>query len=194
MESSAKHIFLIRHQRPALSKKGWFGRKQARQFIRDYDTVDIEALVNKPAGLPFEQISRVYCSRLPRARLTARAIFGSDIELIEDPDFNEFQRRIFELPLLKLPLKFWLLSARALWLLGLNNQGIETFKQARVRARRCAERLTREAEKDNKVVLVAHGFLNAFIKRALKQMGWRVVRHDGQGFLGVTELIKTMAP
>jgi phospholipase/lecithinase/hemolysin len=43
-------------------------------------------------------------------------------------------------------------------------------------------------------VLVAHGFLNAFIKRALKQMGWRVVRHDGQGFLGVTELIKTMAP
>ncbi|CAA9223515.1 MAG: hypothetical protein AVDCRST_MAG95-648 [uncultured Adhaeribacter sp.] len=194
MESSAKHIFLIRHQRPDLPKKGWFGQQQASKFLRDYDTVNIEALVNKPPGLPFEQITRVYCSGLPRARQTARAIFGPDIELIEDPDFNEFQRRIFEFPLLRLPLKFWLLSARALWLLGLNHQGIETFKQARVRARRCAERLAREAEKENKVVLVAHGFLNAFIRRALKQMGWRVVRHDGAGFLGVTELIKAATP
>ena len=183
-------IFLIRHQRPALSKKGWFNRQQAHQFVLDYDTCNIEELVNKPIGLPFENITKVYCSSLPRAKLTARAIFGPHVLLLEDAAFNEFQRDIFQLPLLKFPIKFWLLSTRVLWLLGVNYKGIETFRQARARAWQAAQHLAAYAQTDGLVVLVAHGFLNFFILRALKKMGWRVVRHDGSNFLGVTELVK----
>lgn len=193
-DQSNLHIFLIRHQRPALSKKGWFGQKQARQFISDYDACDIEQLVSKPADLPLEHIKKVYCSSLARSKQTARAIFGPDVELIEDSAFNEFQRKIFQLPLLKFPIKVWLVGVRLLWLMGLNSKGIETFRQARARARQCAEHLARQAQTDGKVVLVAHGFLNAFIRRALKKMGWRTIRHDGESFLGVTELIKSREP
>lgn len=184
------HIFLIRHQRPAVSKKGWLSRHQASQFLIDYDACDIEQLLNKPTGLPFESITKVYCSSLPRAKQTARAIFGPQAQLLEDVTFNEFQRQVFQLPLLKFPVKFWLFGARVLWLLGVNNKGIETFRQARMRARKAAQRLVEHVETEGKVVLVAHGFLSIFIRRALKKMGWRIVRHDGGGFLGVTELVK----
>jgi len=38
--------------------------------------------------------------------------------------------------------------------------------------------------------LVAHGFLNAFIRQGLRRRGWQIVRHDGNDYLGVTELVK----
>ena len=187
------HIFLIRHQRPAVPHRGWFSGPQASRYLLDYDANDIEPVSNIPAGLPVETIARVYCSRLTRARQTARALFGPAVELIEDPDFNEFPRKITPLPGLRMPLKFWLIGARALWLLGLNSPGLETFRQARERAHRGAARLARQAETDGQVVLVAHGWVNAFIRRSLQKMGWRSIRHEGTGFLSVTELIKAAA-
>ncbi|RDC65628.1 histidine phosphatase family protein [Adhaeribacter pallidiroseus] len=185
-----QHIFLIRHQRPDVSKKGFFNQQQAGQFLKNYDTSAIEQLVTKPAGLPYEHVTQVFCSNLPRAKQTARAIFGPGVTLIEDALFNEFQRQVFRVPKIKFPIKFWLYGARILWLLGLNNKGLETFGQARKRARKAALKLGQQAATDGKVVLVAHGFLNFFVRRALQKMGWRVVRADGGGFLGVTELVK----
>ncbi|MDQ4139405.1 MAG: histidine phosphatase family protein [Bacteroidota bacterium] len=184
------HIFLIRHQRPVVSKQGWFSRHQASQFLTEYDTCSIEELVTKPTGLPAEQLTKVYCSSLPRAKQTAQAIFGNEITLIEDPIFNEFPRQVFPLPFFKFPIKFWLIGARVLWLLGLNAHGLENFRQARIRARKAAQLLAQQAKTDGKVVLVAHGFLNIFIRRALRNMEWHVVRNDGGGFLGVSELVK----
>nr|WP_262896449.1 histidine phosphatase family protein [Adhaeribacter terrigena] len=137
-----------------------------------------------------ENLPKVYCSTLPRARQTARLLYGEEIELVENADFNEFQRKIFQLPLFKFPIEVWLTAARFSWLLGLNSRGIETFRQARKRAMRCAETLAGYAETEEEVVLVAHGFLNAFIRQALKKLGWRIVRHDGNSYLGVTQLVK----
>jgi len=184
------HIFLIRHQRPVVSKQGWFSQQQACQFLSEYDVCAIEELVTKPTGLPAEQLSKVYCSSLPRAKQTAQAIFGPEVTLIEDPVFNEFPRQVFPLPFFKFPIKFWLFGARMLWLLGLNTRGLESFRQAKKRARKAAQQLAHQAKTDGKVVLVAHGFLNFFIRRALRRMGWHVVRYDGTGFLGVSELVK----
>jgi broad specificity phosphatase PhoE len=187
-----KHIFLIRHQRPDISKKGFFNQQQASQFLKNYDACAIEQLVTKPAGLPYEHVITVFCSSLPRAKQTARAIFGTKVTLIEDSIFNEFKRQVFPLPFLKFPITFWLYGARLLWLLGLNNQGLETFHQARKRARKAAQMLAQQAETNDKVVLVAHGFLNFFVRRALQKMGWQVVRSDGSGFLGITELVQRL--
>ncbi len=187
---ATRHIFLIRHQRPDLSKSGFFNQHQASQFLKNYDTSAIEQLVSKPTGLPYEHVTKVFCCSLPRAKQTAQAIFGLKVTLIEDPVFNEFQRQIFPVPRIKFPIKFWLYGARVLWLLGLNNKGLETFGPARKRAQEAAQKLVQQAQTDGKVVLVAHGFLNFFVRRSLRSMGWRVVRHDGGGFLGVTELVK----
>ncbi|MDQ3290215.1 MAG: histidine phosphatase family protein [Bacteroidota bacterium] len=190
MAKTELHIFLIRHQRPVVSKQGWFSRQQASQFLMDYDACAIEELVTKPTGLPAKPLTKVYCSSLPRAKQTAQAIFGPEVTLMEDPVFDEFPRQVFPLPFLKFPIKFWLFGARVLWLLGLNSRNLETFRQARVRARKAAQQLAHQADTDGKVVLVAHGFLNIFIRKALRKMGWRVVRYDGTGFLGVSELVK----
>jgi broad specificity phosphatase PhoE len=147
-------------------------------------------VVAKPAGLPYAEIKRVHCSALPRARQTARAIFGPAVELIEDKLFNECERRILALPLLRFPLQVWLTGARLLWLLGLNSRGIENYRQARRRARQGAETLARYAQAEKKTVLVAHGLLNLFIRKQLKKMGWQAIRTEGHGYLAVTELVK----
>jgi broad specificity phosphatase PhoE len=181
-------IFLVRHARPEVSRKGAFGQQQASQFIQDYDAADVEAGISPPAGLPYKEVKKVYCSTLTRSKKTARALFGPEMPLVEDPTFNEFERKILRLPLLKFPIDFWLTASRAFWLLGLNSSGIETFRQAKSRSRHCAEHLTSQAQQEGQLVLVAHGFLNAFIRRELQKQGWQVTRKDGSGFLGVTVL------
>lgn len=187
------HIFLVRHYKPQVTRAGFYNHSRAAQFIRDYDAAGIEAIINKPTGLPYEEVEKVYCSALPRAKQTALAIFGPDITLIENKLFNECERKILSLPLLRFPLKAWLAGARILWFLGLNSQGIETYKQARSRARQCASTLAQYAAEEKKTVLVAHGMLNLFIRRYLKKAGWQEVRHDGNGFLAVTQLVKQVA-
>ncbi|CAN5919850.1 hypothetical protein BH24BAC1_BH24BAC1_25300 [soil metagenome] len=183
-------IFLVRHARPEVSRQGAFGQQEASQFIQDYDSADVEAGISPPAGLPYQEIKKVYCSTLNRSKKTARAIFGPETPLVEEAAFNEFERKILRLPLLKFPIDFWLTASRALWLLGLNSKGIETFKEAKSRARTSARRLADQARQEGQLVLVAHGFLNAFIRRELQKLGWQVTRKDGSGFLGVTVLEK----
>lgn len=187
------HIFLIRHYKPKVEHAGLYNATRATQFISDYDAAGIEAIINKPEGLPFAEVKRVHCSLLPRAKQTALAIFGPEIELVEDKIFNECERKILSLPLFRFPIKIWLAGARVLWLLGLNSRGIETYREARIRARQCAETLTRYAHEEKKTVLVAHGMLNIFIRRYLRALGWQVVRKDGSGYLSVTELVKAEA-
>ena len=184
------HIFLVRHYKPQIARHGLFNHARAAQFISDYDAAGIEAIINKPTGLPFAEVKRVHCSTLPRAKQTAVAIFGPEVEVIEDKIFNECERKILSLPLLRFPISTWLAGSRLLWILGLNSRGIETYKQARQRARQSAEVLANYAAHEKKTVLVAHGMLNLFIRKYLQKAGWRVVRKDGNGYLAVTELIK----
>lgn len=188
------HIFLIRHYKPQLVRAGFFNHIRAKQFINDYDAAGIETLINKPAGLPYAEIKRVHTSALPRAKQTALALFGPGVALVEDKIFNECERKILALPLLQFPIKVWLAGARLLWLMGLNSQGIETYRQARQRARQAAETLINYAAEEQNTVLVAHGMLNLFIKQFLKQTGWQIIRQEGNGYLAVTELIKTAIP
>jgi hypothetical protein len=185
-----KRIFLVRHYEPDVERSGFFDAAEATKFIADYDIAGlVKSGLSHPAGLP-NYMPKVYCSALQRAKQTARLLFGEEVDLIENADFNEFQRKIFHLPLFRFPIEVWLAGARLLWIMGLNSRGIETFRQARDRARRCAATLSGFSETEHTVVLVAHGFLNAFIRQALKKQGWQVVRHDGNSYLGVTELVK----
>jgi len=184
------HIFLVRHYKPQIARTGFFNQARARQFITDYDAADIEAIREKPANLPFGEIKRVHTSALLRAKQTALALFGPEVELKEDKLFNECERKILSLPLLHFPISVWLAGARLLWLMGLNSQGIETYRQARRRAKQCAEKLTQYAEAEHETVLVAHGMLNIFIRHYLRKMGWQLASRNGNGYLSVTELVK----
>ncbi|WP_237586724.1 histidine phosphatase family protein [Pontibacter russatus] len=183
-------IFLIRHARPMVARKGFADAAAARQYITDYDAAQVEEFVLQHEAIPYKEIREVYCSTLIRSQLTARGIFGEQVLLKVSPDFREFERKIFSLPLLRLPIRLWLVTARVLWFLGLNHKGIETFREARRRARKCAETLAEDADKKGTTVLVAHGLLNNFIRRELKRMGWRSSIHGGNSYLAVHALVR----
>ena len=171
-----------------VEKKGLFNASAARRFISDYDAAAVEKFVLEHEAIPYQEIKRVFCSTLIRSQLTAKAIFGEEPELIIDYNFREFERKIFSLPLVKLPIKVWLLTARMLWFLGFNSRDIETFKEARKRVKTGAAVLEKEALEHNTAVLVAHGLLNNFIIWELKRKGWILKLNGGRGFIGVTML------
>ncbi|WP_238395875.1 histidine phosphatase family protein [Pontibacter pudoricolor] len=188
-----RRIFLIRHAKPQVTSKGLVNAKFARQYISDYDAADVEEFVLTHEAIPFKEIKKVHCSTLVRSQLTAKAIFGKDIELIIDANFREFERRIFSLPFIHLPIKLWLTGARILWFLGFNSRGIETFKAARKRARAAAKQLAEEANRETIAVLVAHGLLNFFIRRELKRLGWQQTLKEGNSFVSVNAFEKKQA-
>ncbi|WP_266202513.1 phosphoglycerate mutase family protein [Pontibacter kalidii] len=190
MNTAPNRIFLIRHAKPRVKRSGFFDVEAARKYIADYDAAQVEEFVLQHEAIPYKQVKKVYCSTLVRSQLTARAIFGEEVELRIDATFREFERRIFSLPFLRLPIKLWLLSARVLWFLGFNSRDIETFRQARARARRAAELLDQDARQNHTTVLVAHGLLNNFILRELKRLGWQASINGGNSFLAVHMLSK----
>ncbi|RDV13727.1 histidine phosphatase family protein [Pontibacter diazotrophicus] len=185
-----KRIFLIRHARPEVSAKGFFSAAAASQYISDYDAAQVEEFVLQHESIPYKEIKSVYCSTLIRSQLTAKAIFGEQVLLKVNHEFREFERKIFSLPFLRLPIKLWLVSARILWFMGFNSKGIETFKAAKWRARDCAEILAEDAHENATTVLVAHGLLNNFIRRELKRMGWHQTVKGGSGFVSLNVMEK----
>ena len=184
-------IFLIRHARPLVPRKGFPNATSARQYISDYDAAQVEEFVLQHEAIPYKEIKEVYCSTLIRSQLTAKGIFGEQVLLKVNHNFREFERKIFSLPLLRLPIRLWLVTARVLWFLGLNNKGIETFKEAKQRARKCAETLAQDADENGTTVLVAHGLLNNFILWELKRMGWHHSVDGGNSYLAVHMLVKS---
>jgi hypothetical protein len=68
--------------------------------------------------------------------------------------------------------------------MGFNKKGIESFSQAKERARRAAFFLDDKAEINGKTVLFSHGFLNKYINRYLKREGYKSVDLNGQKYLG----------
>lgn len=186
-----RQIALIRHGEPDLHKTGRFSYDQAKDYIKHYDSVGI-ILPDKPFFMLKEDEKVVlYTSTIPRAQATARYLFGEHREAIISADFREFDRQIGNRRFkMNLPLRYWTVSARIMWMLGLDREGIESFSEARERARKAAELLAESADEDHKAVLVAHGFLNRFIKKNLEKSGWRVVRDGGNNYFSTTILVK----
>ncbi|TXK45774.1 histidine phosphatase family protein [Pontibacter qinzhouensis] len=168
-----------------VEKRGLYNFRAASQFISDYDAAHVEEFVFEHHALPAGAYKKIFCSTLIRSQLTAKAIFGDEAALVVMPEFREFERKVFALPWLRLPVTFWLAVARVLWFMGFNSRGIETFKQARKRAKQCATVLAQEAEENKAAIVVAHGLLNNFIMRELRRMGWRLQEKGGSGFLAV---------
>jgi broad specificity phosphatase PhoE len=96
-----------------------------------------------------------------------------DIDLIEaplpSPPLPEF---------VKVGPRVWGFVARFIWWFFGYSSGQESRREAEVRAARAAEKLVRLAE-DGDVLVVAHGFFNLMIGRALKRRGWRQVERRG---------------
>ena len=188
--SKLSQIMLVRHGEPALNKKGWRKRKEAEKFVRAYDSVGIYEPEYLPVSLRSGEIDTILTSSLNRSISTAKYLAKDQISLKNDTLFREFERKVFSFPNIKLPLKFWTATSRVLWIGGLNKKNIESFSQAKKRAKRGVARLEESAKKNGKTVLVSHGFLNRYLTKYLQKNGWHLAYNGGKGYLSQQLIIR----
>lgn len=185
-------IALVRHGQPDMQLKGKFTSEEANQYLNCYDSVCV--LVPKE---PFFQIDpeediKVFSSPLNRALSTARYMFGAEKEITVSPLFREFENKIGESKSLKKKsIRYWKTWSRIRWMLGGGKKrDIESFSQAKKRAKQAARLLDDASAVNPKIVLTAHGLLNHYVKKNLMKMGWREVEDTGNGYFGTTILVK----
>jgi broad specificity phosphatase PhoE len=173
-------IILARHGEPALSRKVKLDSDGYRTWWAKYELGGLLAGQTPPAALVefARDAVSIHCSTRLRSQETAQAIVGGravadDVVFIEaplpPPRFPSF---------FKVSPKTWGFLARFWWWFFNHHAGEENRKEAEARAGVAADRLIVEAEQGD-VLLVAHGFFNELIGRALKARGWKLVRDEG---------------
>lgn len=185
-------IILIRHGKPAIAKKSWMNRKAVIRYQAAYDSVGVEPFETSPVVLSGKPVNWIYTSGLPRAIHTARIMAGESIPVRPMAQFNEFERRPFCFFNVPLPRGLWSGVSRGLWMLGANDRGIESYAEAKIRAKRNALVLEEAALRERRVLLVAHGFMNRYIRTTLKRRGWTAVDFGGNQYLGAFVLYKNI--
>ena len=189
-DNSIKQIILIRHGKPKLNKKGWFSSRDAQEYSRKYDLVTVEKINKSPICFDAKKLDTLYSSNLVRAKNTANQIKKEAICLKSDPMFREFERDIFSLPILKMPLNFWLVTSRLFWYSGIHSNVTESRNKAIKRVKKSAYYLELRAEENETVILVAHGMFNGKLSKVLKKNGWEKVFDNGKGYLSVKIMAK----
>ena len=169
-------IVLVRHGRPAMGRSRWIGHAAFAAYIDDYQAAGLDQGSAPPDELLAEVkgIKRVFTSELQRSIDSARVLLPK-AELVSTPLFTESPLASPRVPALRLKAPAWAVMSRIAWHGGFR-PGIESYGQSKHRARKALELLVGEAETEGKAVLVAHGYFNAILGRALVQRGWRKVQ------------------
>lgn len=190
--SKLRQIALVRHGEPDIKKNGQFTQNEAHEFLKCYDSVCIIVPEKPFFNINDKEEVKVFSSPINRALTTAHYLCGNDKEITTSRDFREFETKIDkDQSEKKRSIKFWTTTARLKWMAGIGkNGGIETFKDAKKRAKRAAATLDQASTENPKVLLTAHGFLNRYIKKNLEKQGWKIVEDTGSDYFGTTILVK----
>ncbi len=170
-------IVIARHGRPDVDRNVKLTWRDYIEWWAAYDRSGLAPGQVAPAGLveAAGASAVIYSSTLPRAIDTARAAAG-EREIIQDSVF-------IEAPLPPPPLAgrrrpgHWGVVARASWWLG-RAGGMETRREAELRAEAAVATLTAQALRGENVLLCAHGWFNRMMRPVLRAQGWRCA-HDG---------------
>ena len=180
-DASPGAIILARHGEPALSRKVRLTAAGYREFWARYEVGGIV-----PGQAPPDRLRRfvaecgvIVSSTRLRAIESARTLVGEQVfdhhdVLIEaplpPPNFPSW---------IKLSPRIWGFVARLWWWYFDHHEGQETRAEAEARADRAAALLIGLASGGGNVVVLAHGFFNTMIGRALKRRGWRLAESEG---------------
>lgn len=172
---------LARHGEPALSRKVWLSADEYRAFWSAYEGVGLMPGQTPPAELArvVETCQILLSSTRPRSIESARHLAGARV--FESLEF------LIEAPLpppnlpraVRLPPSVWGFLARFWWWFFNHHQGEESRAAAEARADRAAALLIGHAERGEDVAVLAHGFFNHLIGRALRDRGWRLTKSEG---------------
>lgn len=177
-------VILARHGEPALSRRVVLSAAGYRQWWRRYEEGGLKVGQTPPAGLVemVRAADAVVSSTRLRAIESARALaFGR--AFASDPLYVEAPLPSPPLPAwFKLPPRLWGVLSRTCWWFFDYHDGQESRAQAEARALRAADQLAAHASAGGEVVLVAHGFFNVMIGRALAAQGWGKTLDQGYGY------------
>jgi broad specificity phosphatase PhoE len=164
-------IIIYRHEEPRVSGNEIISGHDFPLWVQKYN--DSGICINEFTG---EKEEVVYTSDLVRSLETGRLI-GKKV--IPDRLFREAEIPLIKFPAIRFKAKLWLSISRSLWLLGLKTK-CESFRDARRRARKIVERIELQLLKNERIVIVGHGFLNILIKKELLHKGWLLKQAVGE--------------
>lgn len=174
-------VILVRHGEPALSRKIRLSARGYRDWWARYEEGGLKAGQTPPRGLieTAAKADALFASTRRRAVETAEAIVGAR-DFTRAPIYIEAPLPPPPLPeWLKLPPRWWGFISRIAWWLFAHTEGQESFAEAEDRARRAAQDLMALAGRGQTVLVIAHGFFNLMIGRALQAEGWRLTEDQG---------------
>ena len=168
-------IILYRHAEPFVSNEEIISGCDFPLWVRRYNESGIV-----PIEINIEKEKIVYTSDLLRSIETGR-LFGEKI--IQNPLFREAEFPLIRFPAIRLRAKYWMFFSRSLWLLG-SRTNCESFKEARQRAKQIVDQFESLLRENQRIVIVAHGFIIRLIKRELLRRHWILTQSSGgYGFL-----------
>jgi broad specificity phosphatase PhoE len=175
-------IVLVRHGRPALSRKVRLDWRGYRTWWAAYGESKLA-----PGQEPPEELraiaataTKVLASPLPRAFETASQL-APGTPIVVDDLFVEAPLPAPQIPYVRWRPGTWNVYSRVFWLFGYSASG-ESHKHAEVRAVEAAGRLEELARGENLVLLCAHGWFNRMIRKVLRARGWRCVYDGGDSY------------
>ena len=179
-------IILVRHGRPALSRKVTLSATDYRDWWAQYEVLGLREGQTAPDRL--KTLAREAGTVLASTRL--RSIESATLVCDGRPFLSE--AALIEAPLppppwpswLKLPPTAWGFISRFAWWWFDFHSGEEPRRQAEMRAEAMVDRLVELAAGGEDVLVVAHGFFNAMIGRALRRRGWRLTENGGYKYWG----------
>jgi len=185
-------IVLARHGEPALSRKVKLNSREYRDFWARYEVLGLLPGQSPPAMLAtfFERSGTLISSTRLRAIESAEKLalgrdFAREPILVEAP-----------LPppnwpgWIRLAPSTWGFLARFWWWFFNHHEDQESRRQAEGRAAEAAAMLEGLAANGEDVVVLAHGFFNFMIGRALKRRGWKLAHSEGWKYWSMRRFVR----
>ncbi len=174
-------ITLARHGEPALSRKVKLSAQEYREFWARYEVGGLLPGQTPPPMLAgFVEDCGVIVSSTRLRAIESAAVVGKGRVVIQEP-------LLIEAPLpppnwpswVRMSPKLWGFFSRFFWWFFNHHHGEENRAQAESRADEAAGKLVAMAAQGQDVVVLAHGFFNVLIGRALAKRGWRMTLREG---------------
>jgi broad specificity phosphatase PhoE len=174
-------ITLARHGEPALSRKVKLTAQEYREFWASYEVGGLlPGQMAPPMLTGFVERCGVIVSSTRLRAIESAAVVSKGRIVIQEP-------LLIEAPLpppnwpswVRMSPKLWGFFSRFFWWFFNHHHGEENRAQAEARADEAAGKLIALAAQGQDVVVLAHGFFNVLIGRALAKRGWRMTLREG---------------
>ncbi len=184
-----RQITLIRHAKVDIDDTQKIDIDSLQKWVELYDQADIldKSRPDNEVINIANQADIILTSNLKRAIDSAKRL---SVDIYDKNSlFNESKIPKINIPLLKLTPKKWLVVLRVLSFLDIGTTNA-TLKESKTQAQKAARKLTNLSNGYNNILLIGHGGMNWFIRKALLKDGWDLMSKPSNKNWGTTKLCR----